>query len=344
MSEAVASPCVAEARSVRNEAVAAGGVAPIAGGTGQESPNLEDGLDDRGRIWVRYGRPDHRYVYNSDGETWCYNTAAGMLRVTFVRRTGGWGTSGDMVVTPVVAGEAESAEHLLATDRPAIEPNELTFSFWPAAFRWETGSRSELVLFPDSVSATAVLVNDDGLEVARDSATNRPLHLVAPPGRYLVLLDGTRGGRIGRYRNAMPLPVFAGGDLSVSSILVASGSVEPTRAAMEGAVPAGLHLAASVPLRLYAEVYGLRAAGGSVTYEATYRFERTDRGPLGLGRRERLITIGFHRELPAAESHVETLVLDPGRLPPGSYRLSLEIQGPARGARVSSTSLQFDLR
>jgi tetratricopeptide (TPR) repeat protein len=336
--------CTGGTRSIRDEAVARGAGPPLRTPPGEETPNLEDQLDDRGRIWVRYGRPEERHVFGLDGETWCYRTQAGLLRVTFMRRTGGWGASGDLVVTPVVSSEAAAAEYLLATDRPSIDTPSLTFAFWPASFRRRMGTLTELVLFPDSVAAVAVMIDDDGLAVARDSATAGPLRLVAPPGRYLLLMDGARGGSIGRYRGSVALPSYPGGELGVSGLLIAAGDVPARRDSLERAAPAGLKLAANAPLRLYAEVYGLAARDGAVSYEATYRFERVERTLLGLSRRRRITTIALHRELPAAESHVESLRIDPGRLPRGQYRVQLEVSDPIRGTRVVSASLEFDLR
>jgi GWxTD domain-containing protein len=334
--------CAGDARGLRDELA-------VVWGTGrpraerEETPNLEDGLDDRGRIWVRYGRPDQRFVLGVDAETWCYQTPRGALRVTFMRRTGGWGASGDLVVTPVRSGEAEAAAYLLATDRPTLSPDQLRFTFWPASFRRRAGTATELVLFPESVTAIAVLVNENGVVVARDTATNRPLRLVAPPGGYLLLIDGERAGRVGRYRGSVPLPAYPGGALSVSGLLAAPGHTPARRDSLEAAAPAALVLPAERPLRLYAEVYGLEPRHGAVRYEATYRFERLDRGALGLGRR-RVTAISFVRELPAAEWHAESIVVDPGRLPRGRYRVQLDVRDPVRGERAASSTLEFRLR
>ena len=343
ISSAASTMCAGRASSIRDSTVMAGAGPPVRASSGQDTPNLDDGLDDRGRIWVRYGKPDERVAFGLDAETWCYQTAHGALRVTFMRRTGGWGASGDMVVTPVVDGEAASATELLTTDRATRAPNPLAFRFWPASFRRRIGALTELVLFPDSVDAVAELVGPDGTVAARDSATDRPLHLIAPPGRYVLMLDGARGARTGGYRGSTVLPPYAGGAPSVSSLLVAPGDVAPVRDSLEAAAPPGLVLSAGAPLRVYAEVYGLEARDGAVTYDATYRFERLDRGLLGLSRRQ-LTTIAFHREVPAAEWHVETLRVDPGRLPRGHYRLVLEVADPVRGAAASSASLEFELR
>lgn len=343
IAEALSVGCGSRLSNIQNE------LAEIYGGPGMRadsapaaSPNMEEGLDDRGRIWVRYGRPDYTFVYGNDGETWCYDTPRGVLRVTFLRRTGGgWGGSGDMVVTPLVPGEAEDATYLLATDQPTLDSRHLSFRFWPATFRRGAGPLTDVLLIPDSITMVALLVDELGVAVARDTATGRLLRLAAAPGRYQLLIDGVRAGHTGRYRGSTVLPDYTAG-LSVSGVLLAPGATGPRREAMAAAAPPGLRVSAAQPLRVYAEVYGLVARAGVVRYEAAYRFERLDeRGaPADLD----VTTISFVRELPAAESHVESIQLDPGRLRRGRYRVQLDIRDPASGERAASTRLEFEMR
>jgi GWxTD domain-containing protein len=325
------------------DAAVAAGFAGRSDETQDPSANLEDGLDDRGRVWVRHGEPDQRMVWSGDAETWRYRLPDGMRQVSFLRRTAGMGLGGEQVVTPVVAGELASARYLLATDRPDLAGGELRFTFWPAAFRSAEGL-TELLLFPDAGRAAAVLIDQAGGEVARDSALAGPLRLVGPPGRYLLALDGARGERRGRYRGGIALPFFGEDSLAVSSILVAPGEVPAERGALEQAAPAGLRLRAEAPMRFYAEVYGLGEAGGAARYQAVYRFERMSGGFLGLGGRSALTTLGFTREAPAGRVLIESLVIDPGRLPRGRYRLVLEVLDDLRGSRAASAALEFELR
>lgn len=303
-------------------------------------PNLEDHLDDRGRILVRHGLPDERTVYGLDGETWCYRRPDGVLRVTFLRPR-----HGEMIVRPVMTGEAASAVELLTTDRPSRAAT-LDFRFWPATFRRAAdGALTELVLFPDSLDGVAVLVDGEGRTVARDSAQRAPLRLVARPGRYLLMLDGRRAERSAYFRSVIALPDYAPDSLAVSGLLVAHGSVAPERAALEAAADGSLRLPADQPMRLFAEVYALAVADGLVRYRASYVLEREERGFLGLGRRRHTSTIDFTREQLAGPHAVETLVIDPGRLPGGRYRVRLEITDLLRGSpTASSTTLTFELR
>ncbi len=326
---------------VGDPAVAAG-IAPRLDESTQETLNLEDGLDDRGRILVRYGLPNQRYVWSTDAETWQYDLPQGLLQVTFVRRTSP-GRGGDQIVTPVVAGEAEAAQYLLWTDRPSLTTN-LQFVFWPAEFRRGIGRTTEVVLFPDRVSATAVLYDTAGREAARDSATGRPLHLLAPPGRYVLAVDAERGGELGRFRGSIPLTRFAPDSLAVSSLLVSPGDVPPARPELEAAAPPALQLPAGRALRIYAEVYGLGRDSGATRYDAVYRFERARSGVLRFLSRSRVTSVAFRRVQAATDPTIETLVVDPGRLPRGHYFLTLDVQDAVRGSSAASATLEFDLR
>jgi hypothetical protein len=334
---------IAETRQARvaDEQVAAGLVPRLDPGS-DEAPNLEDVLDDRGRILVRYGRPDERLVWGTDAETWRYNLPRGQLEVTFARRTGPWG-GGDQIVTPVVAGEAQAAAYLLRTDRPGIAAN-LQFVFWPAEFRRGIGRTTELVLFPDRVSATAALYDAAGREAARDSATGRPLHLVAPPGQYVLAVDAERNGEIGRFRGSIPVTRFTPDSLAVSSLLVSAGDVPPARPQLEAAAPPALKLPAGRALRIYAEVYGLSRDSGATRYDAVYRFERARSGVLRFLARSRVTSVAFRRAQAAADPTIETLVVDPGRLPRGHYLLTLDVRDVVRAASAASATLEFDLR
>ncbi len=336
---AYTAPCRADLPRAGDLRFAAGHTDVVDTARNEDTPNLEDGLDDRGRILARHGVPDERYIHSLDGETWCYVRPEGVFRVTFLR------LGGDMVVRPVRAGEAESARHLLATDRPTREGRSLRFRFWPAAFRATAdASLTELLLFADAAAAVGVLVDAGGREVARDSVVGGLVRLTAPPGRYALLLDAERDGAHGGYRGTIALPEYVPSELSVSSLLLASGAAAPNKGSMEREAAPGLRLRASEPMRFYAEVYGLDAADSSVRYEARYAFERAGGGFLGIGRRERATTIAFERTQPVSGRAIETLLVDPGRLPSGHYRLRLEITDRVRGVRAVSAMLEFDLR
>lgn len=307
-----------------------------------ETLNLEDGLDDRGRIFVRYGVPDERIACSVGDETWRYHLPAGVLQVTFSRRTGSE-SSGDALVTPVAAGEWQAARWLLATDRPT-GPTTLPFAYWSATFRGADRRQTELLLIVDSVSAVAALTDALGRDVVLDSATAGPLRLSAPPGRYLLALDVARSDSLGRVRGAITLPPFTGESLAVSGLLLADRDTLPTRSAIAAAARADLRFPGDRPLRVYAEIYGLAAERGVFRYDVEYTVE-----PIGLSAPSaaggpRPTSFRFRREQPARSITIESLVVDPGRLPPGRYRLRLVATDALSGAHAASTPVDFELR
>jgi tetratricopeptide (TPR) repeat protein len=308
----------------------------------EETINLEDGLDDRGRIFVRYGPPDERLACEVANETWRYHLPEGVLQVTFARRTGS-DSSGDAMVTPVVRGEGEAARWLLATDRPS-GPEELRLAHWSAAFRGANRWQTELLVIPDSATTLAALTDPQGRDVARDSGIGAPLRLAAAPGRYLFALDAARGDSIGRYRGAVTLAPFTGESLAVSSLLATGRAAPPERWAMAAAAPAELHFPADRPLRVYAEIYGLAVAGGLSHYDVEYAVDRVGAAAPPLRGAPPRTSFRFRRERPAQSVTVESLVVDPGRLPRGRYRLRLVVTDALSGSRRESSPLEFDLR
>lgn len=304
----------------------------------EETLNLEDGLDDRGRIFVRYGKPDERIACGVGSETWRYHLPEGPLQVTFARRTGPDTGAGDALVTPIAEGEWEAAHFLLATDRPSA-PATLDFAYWTAVFRSTTRWETALIVLPDSADVLAALTDASARDLARDStASGAPLRLAAPAGRYLLGVDASRAGSAARVRTAVSLPAFTGDSLAVSSLLVTDRPVPADRDAMAAAAPARLRLAGDRPLRLYAEVYGLTAVEGRSHYTATYRFEAA-----GQRATQRGTTVRFRRTQPWDSLTIESLVVDPGRLAPGRYRVSLEVHETAGPRRAAGSSLEFEI-
>jgi hypothetical protein len=106
---------------------------------------------------------------------------------------------------------------------------------------------------------------------------------------------------------------------------------------MAAAAPGDLRLHRERPLRFYAEVYGLAASNGRSRYDAEYAFERVGAGA-------RLTAVRFRREQPAGDVTVESLVVDPGRLARGRYRLRLRVRDAIAGRRAASATLEFELR
>ena len=125
------------------------------------------------------------------------------------------------------------------------------------------------------------------------------------------------------------------------TIISGSLMLPEAREAMVAAAPSRLRLPQDQPLRVYAEVYGLAAEAGRVRYEAEYRFEPADSaGPASQRRRT---SVRFQREQAAGDLTIESLVIDPGRLQRGRYRLTLRVNDTVADVRAASGSLVLEL-
>jgi hypothetical protein len=332
----------ARSPSVRDEQVRAG-LLPRAD-LPDASVNLEDDIDDRGRIYLRHGKPDDRNIGpHAVSETWTYLSAGGRpLRVSFLQRSGGEVGAGDMVITAMAWGEPEAAAALMGSDHTSVARNDMDFSFRTATFRAADGRRTELLVLSDSLDKVGVLLDSEGREADRRSAPGTVLWLTGRPTSYALMVDAhNAAGQQSHYRGSAVLPDYSDGQPSVSSLLLAPGRTPAVRDSMVSAVPMRLDLPANAPVRVYAEVYGLARDSGVARYRAEYRFERTD-GAINGGEREQ--DIAFDREQPAAGRFIETLVIDPDRLPPGRYVLRLRIIDQRRNAATVTSQIQFRLR
>jgi tetratricopeptide (TPR) repeat protein len=323
-------------------ATGTGGPLPPIDTTNADPLNRENDLDDRGMIYLRHGRPDTRAIGpHGTAETWCYEKLGRqVLRASFMRRTAAQAGSGDFVLTAMVHGEAETARELLTTDSPS-EPVDLTFGFWLATFRGARPDTTDLVIFSDTMGALAALLDADGVERARGSGTDGSLVLSSAPGSYLLMLDGSRAGHANRFRGAARLAGYGAG-LTMSSLLLANASAAPERGAMIAATARRLELSNREPTRVYAEIYGLASVDGRSRFSVTYTFERLDnRGSAQPGRE---VSLRFDRAGSADARTIESLVIDPGRLEAGRYRLHLEVHDSARDSSITSSRVEFRLR
>jgi hypothetical protein len=90
------------------------------------------------------------------------------------------------------------------------------------------------------------------------------------------------------------------------------------------------------PLTLYAEVYDLPDERGTARYDVTYAFE-----PLG---RERRVTFSFPRTVASRPTVVERLVVQPGLVPPGRYRITVLVRDRILGLASRAVALDIELR
>ena len=98
-------------------------------------------------------------------------------------------------------------------------------------------------------------------------------------------------------------------------------------------------------LAAYAEVYGLAAdERGVARYVARYSFAPVRpflARVLGVGH---AIVVEFTREAPAQDVMVEQLVLEPGRVPRGRYRVTLGVTDALRNVKSESVAVEITVR
>lgn len=291
---------------------------------------LRTGLDARGLTFVRHGKPDvqvactpdPRYASGAhgcegilDSEGWLYRTPEGMFSVHFSRAE--W-------FQPVSRGQLRSTRALLRSDRTSV-PAPLETNAVSAFFAGASVGHTDAYFLAGGDTAALALWDARGREVLRTGG-RRLLSAAAPAGRYRFGLDIDSAGVLGRTRGEVVLPWFGAGELALSSLVLAPGTRAATRAAVVAAMPPDLAFPAGGPLVAYAEIYGLsNDALGRARYRARYTFapERSFVGRVLRGADP--VTFEFEREADARTTIAERLVLEPGRVPAGRYRVTLVV-------------------
>lgn len=321
------------------------------------------GVDSRGLVYVRYGPPDAELDGGPDPsrscqitaattsapemivEGWSYNSSRGPLTIAFLRHTSGDSEhpAGDYVFMPISQRQVQSARYLMHTDRTAL-PAPLEAHVWSAFFRDSIANLTRVYFRSRPDTAAARLWDNDGNVVATTSGVGL-ISLAAPPGLYQMGIDVDSAGRLGRARRALNVESYPPHRLTLSSLVLSAGAEPLTRDDALRAMPASLTYKVGTPVTAYAEIYGLRANGAGISrYQVEYTFARTRSllGTLINGRSP--ITFTFTREGPAEGVQAERLTIEPGRLPAGSYRVTLTVTDLATQQRTRSVAIDVDIR
>jgi tetratricopeptide (TPR) repeat protein len=304
------------------------------------------GFDGRGLMYLRFGEPEERLISVGPGidvEAWRYVVDGRAVSLVFARATAGGGSTpgGDFVFYPTNARELHNSAVLLERDGPTRVP-PLPLATWTAFFRAADSTAANAgfhdVVIRTSTDSAAVAVWDLGdLEIVR-SVGPSPLTVRVRDGVYRFGADARVGTRLGSVRGPLVVPPLGPGWLSVSSLLVAvvADSV-PDRMTMARAMPASLVIERrGRPLTLYAELYDLPDRRGTAEYDVVYTFEPVGRGSP--------VSFSFSRTVPATSTTLERLVVQPGQVPPGRYRVTLAVRDRILGLRAGAVSLDVTLR
>lgn len=312
---------------------------------GSETVYHKAGVDARGILWIRHGRPDVwaggmldplrpiRVGSPLDASAWEYDTPDGILTIGLKNVRGG-----GMVLYPVTGRQFASARILLATDNTSL-PAPLAASGWSAFFKAGDPGLTDLYFRARPDTAAVALWRADGDPVVRAKGPGL-MRLTVPPGQYDLGFDVDSAGVLGRERVTVAVPAYSQVQLGLSSLLLTPGDSVTDREPMLAGMPADLRYAGVRALAAYAEVYGLtRDRQGVSRYTARYTFAPERGLAARLLGKDRPLIFEFERTVPAAFVTPERLVIEPGRLAPGRYRVTLAVTDLERNVKSETVAL-----
>jgi tetratricopeptide (TPR) repeat protein len=302
-----------------------------------------------GLVWLRHGRPDvwERVVVPGQlftAHEWTYDTPQGPITVVFDGIPGPYGPHGDFIVAPPrSARAARQLLSLLTTDGTSL-PATLTARGWSAFFRNTDAASADLYVRTAPESAAVVLWDTTGAQVVRARGSG-VLTVTAPPGLYDLGLDVDSAGQVGRERTRLVLPFFSRSRLSLSSLALAPGDSLSDRERTLSAMPADLVFASGRPLAAYTEVYGLtRSADDRARYHARYTFTPITGVVRRLVGGASSVVFEFDRDVEWRGATPERLVIEPGHLPPGRYRVTLSVTDVPSNVKSQTVALEIAVR
>jgi len=314
------------------------------------------GIDARGLVYVRLGPPAqrvrgfldplHQDVPGNalDLEGWLYHTPEGTLTIGFRRGSGSTDAAmaaGDFIFLPSNRRQAWSTKVALGIDQTAVLA-PLEARAWSAFFKSPDLGLTDAYYKAKGDSA-AVVLWDANDQPVRASGVGL-LQLAVPPGRYALGLDVVSAGVLGRARRETSIPRFSQVDLGLSSLALAPAASLLDRDAALRDMPADLVYPVDTPLAAYVEVYGLTAdQSGRSQYRVRYEFEPVRALPARLLRGGRPVVFEFDRS--AALTLVrERLILEPGKVPAGRYRVTVVVTDLQRNVKSKSAALEVTIR
>jgi len=317
---------------------------------GNETIYRKAQMDARGILWIRHGRPDlwaggrldpsASVVagHTLDFASWEYDTPDGILTVGLKDVPGG-----GVVLYPVSARQFESARTLLATDNTSL-PAPLSAHGWTAFFKAGDPGLTD-AYFRAAPETTAVAVwSEDGETLARARGPGL-LRLTVPPGEYERGFDADSGGVLARDRAHVTVPRYSQVQLGLSSLLLTPEDSVTDRETMLSGMPADLAYSGVHALAAYTEIYGLaRDRSGISQYMARYAFAPERGLPARLLGKDQPVVFEFNRAVPAGAVTPERLVIEPGLLLPGRYRVTLVVTDILRNVKSQTVTLSVTVR
>ncbi|OLC43893.1 MAG: hypothetical protein AUH75_02110 [Gemmatimonadetes bacterium 13_1_40CM_4_65_7] len=310
------------------------------------------GLTAQGLIYLRHGAPDRRANCVTDlarsgfalprcssfldAESWMYFTPDGPLNIPFGKGE---------YFQPVTTEQVRNARVLMHTDRTTL-PAPLITHAWSAYFKSAAAGLTDAYYKARGDSAAIVLWDANGTPTR---ATGRGLlQLTVPPGGYDLGLDVDSAGVLGRIRRDVTVQWFSPLRLELSSLALAPidrNTPLPDRETTLRGMPADLSYPAGTPLAAYMEIYGLATDPTSRSrYHLRYSFEPVRSVFARLfGGTARPIVFEFDRDAIGATA-TQQLVIEPDRLPPGRYRVTVAVTDLSRNVKSESVALEIAIR
>lgn len=325
--------------------------------------NLRTGLDDRGITYLRFGPPRRRVIGAPNGEAvfcripdverWDYESI-GPVRffrpsAVYMGERQGMRQTGDMVFRPQDETQFQGTVASLTRDATSA-PADLAFGVWTAQFagRPDPGT-SELAVFATRPVVAAQLVSPASGSGPRGDDSLGLVLLLAHPGAHTLNVHVQAGDSLGRWSRAIQVRSFLHRP-SLSDLVVAPAWADTLvdRRGMLTRAPRDLGFLVERPIRVYAEVYGLRSGADSVgAYEATYQVFRTNSIETD-ARRDSLaggVTLSFERQRRLRDGvAVEWLDITPQYLQPGRYLVRLIVHERASGRLIGRAQIGVDVR
>jgi hypothetical protein len=192
-----------------------------------------------------------------------------------------------------------------------------------------------------------VLWNSAGVPLRVSGGAGDLLQLTVPPGPYDLGLDVDSAGALGRIREAITVPMFSLVELDLSSLVLApierTASLPDRETALRG-MPVDFAFRAGQPIAAYLEVYGLGLdRGNRARYQVRYTFAPL-RSPIArLFGGSSPVVFEFERGAEFS-SATERLVIEPDKLPPGRYRVTVAVTDLTRNVKSESVALDITIR
>ncbi len=321
--------------------------------------NLATGLEDRGIMYLRFGRPQGQilggrnmadpHCVTPDVELWRYD---GIGEIRFARPSAfsrGERTVSEMVFRSMNAEQFDAMRTALTRDETA-SPAPLEFGVWTAQFAGARPGTTEIAVVSTRGALAAVLAGTAGgiSEVRRGPAG--VVVLEAAPGSWTLLAHARDSAELGRQELRIQARAFTGGP-AVSDLLLSPSwpSASAMRWEMMRRLERSLVFDEGQAMRVYAELYGLLAVSSSVRYTAEYTLLRTNNPSRDWSRDvwEGGVQLRFDRDA-ATEGNGqvtrEVIDITPERLPPGRYLLRLRVVDRNAERDVGRSQISFEVR